>query len=59
MTEHAGHTTPRPRRRPFRAIQRFLDSIGPLLDFIGVAAGLVLVINLMIRSLNGEHFGMF
>ncbi len=59
MTEHAEHSAPRPRRRPFRAIQRFLDSIAPLLDFLGLLAGLVLVINLMIRSLNGEHFGMF
>jgi len=59
MTEHAEHSAPRPGRRPFRAIQRFLDSIAPLLDFLGLLAGLVLVINLMIRSLNGEHFGMF
>lgn len=59
MSEHAGHPAPRLRRRPFQAIGRFLDSIGPLLDFLGVLAGLVLVINLMIRSLNGEHFGMF
>ncbi|MBF4588377.1 hypothetical protein [Curtobacterium sp. VKM Ac-2887] len=59
MSEHAGHPTPRPRRRPFRAIGRFFDSVGPLLDFLGVLTGLVLVIDLLVRSLNGEHFGMF
>lgn len=58
MSEHAGHPAPRQRRHPFRAIGRFLDSIGPLLDFIGVLAGLVLVINLMIRALSGEPIGM-
>ena len=58
MTEHAGHTSPRPRRRPFRPAQRFLDSIDPLLDFIGAAAALVLVINVMIRALSGEPVGI-
>ncbi|TCL80538.1 hypothetical protein EDF31_11256 [Curtobacterium sp. PhB142] len=59
MSEHAGHPAPRQRRRPFRAIGRFFDSVGPLLDFLGVLAGLALVINLLIRALSGEHFGMF
>lgn len=58
MSEHAGHPAPRQRRRPFRTIGRFFDSIGPLLDFLGVVAGLVLVINLMIRALSGEPIGM-
>ncbi|MEG8037740.1 hypothetical protein QP157_21215 [Sphingomonas sp. LR61] len=58
MTEHAGHPNPRPRRHPFRAIGRFLDSIDPLLDFLGVVTGLVLVINLMIRALRSEPIGM-
>lgn len=58
MSEHAGDPTPRPRRHPFRAISRFINSIGPLLDFLGVGAGLVLVINLMIRALSGELIGV-
>lgn len=58
MSEHAGDPTPRPRRRPFRTIGRFLEPIGPLLDFLGVVPCLVLVINLMIRALSGEPIGM-
>lgn len=59
MTEHAEHVAPRPRRRPFRAAFRFLDSISPLVEFVGAIAGLILVTTIAIRAMTGDGVGFF
>ncbi len=59
MTEHAEQAAPRSRRRPLRAVFRFLDGTGPLIEFIGAVAGLILVTTLAIRAITGSGIGFF
>jgi len=56
MTEHAA---PRSRRRPWQAVFRFLDDTGPLIEFLGAIAGLILVTTLAIRAVTDGGVGFF